>query len=211
MSEEKEPLHPEEVVTSILLARHGHTKPTEEGLLYTDPDAPLTERGEEQAAALAIWIKKQKPQVLLSSPSKRVLSTAEIIGAKLKSTPQIVEELNEWNVGTWDGKSYWDIKKDEPAAYARWSRDPIHIAPPNGESIAGLCQRIKDQIREIIANHEGKSIALITHAGVIRGVLTYALGIPAENFWRLNIPTGSVSKVDFSANFATVQFTAFSP
>jgi len=35
--------------------------------------------------------------------------------------------------------------------------------------------------------------------------------VPAENFWRLNIPTGSVSKVDFSLNFATVQFTALVP
>ncbi len=211
MSDKKEPLHPEEVVTSILMVRHGHTKPTEEGLLYTDPNAPLTERGEKQAAALANWMAKQKTDVLLSSPSKRVLATAEIIGTKLKTVPSIVEDLNEWSVGTWDGKSYWDIKKNEPAAYARWSHDPIHIAPPQGESIAGLCQRVKDQIREIIVTHEGKCIALVTHAGVIRGVLCYALGVPAENFWRLNIPTGSVSKVDFSANFATVQFTAMNP
>lgn len=211
MPDKKEPLHPEEVVTSIILARHGHTIPTEEGLLYTDPNAPLTERGEKQAATLALWMAKQKPELLLSSPSKRVLATAEIVAAKLKLEPQIAEDLNEWNVGTWDGKSYWDIKKNQPAAYARWSHDPIHIAPPQGESIAGLCQRIKDQIREIIAQNEGKSIALITHAGVIRGVLAYALGVPAENFWRLNIPTGSVSKVDFSANFATVQFVAFTP
>lgn len=211
MAEEKELLHPEEVVTSIMLVRHGHTRPTEEGLLYTDPDAPLTERGEKQAAALATWMTKQKADVLLTSPSKRVFATAEIVGAKIKLSPTIVDELNEWNVGTWDGKSYWDIKKNEPAAYARWSKDPIHFAPPNGESIAGLCQRIKDQIREIIANNEGKNVALTTHAGVIRGVLCYALGIPAENFWRINVPTGSVSKVDFSASFATVQFTAYVP
>ncbi|MBX9878840.1 MAG: histidine phosphatase family protein [Candidatus Obscuribacterales bacterium] len=211
MAEEKEPLHPEEVVTSVLLARHGHTIPTEEGLLYTDPDAPLTERGERQASALSAWLSTQKVDVLLSSPSKRVLTTAEIVGAKLKTSPVIVEDLNEWNVGSWDGKSYWDIKKNEPAAYARWSKDPIHIAPPGGESIAGLCQRVKEQVREIISNHQGKSVTVITHAGVIRGVLCYSLGIPAENFWRLSIPTGSISKVDFSESFATVQFTAFVP
>ena len=211
MSEKKEPLHPEEVVTSIILVRHGHTKPTEEGLLYTDPNAPLTAKGEKQAAKIATWMSKQNVDILLSSPSKRVLATAEIAGAKLSMQPLIVDDLNEWNVGTWDGKSYWDIKKNEPAAYARWSHDPIHIAPPSGESIAGLCQRVKDQIREVIAAHQGKSICLVTHAGVIRGVLTYALTIPAENFWRLTIPTGSITKVDFSATFATVQFMSTMP
>lgn len=211
MSDNKEPLHPEEIVTSVFLVRHGHTKPTEEGLLYTDPEAPLTERGEKQAVALASWMLRQSPDVLLSSRSKRVLATAQIVGRKLKLEPSIVDDLNEWNVGTWDGRSYWDIKKQEPAAYARWSNDPIHIAPPNGESIAGMCQRVKEQIREIIATNEGKTIALITHAGVIRAIICYALGVPADNFWRLNIPTGSVSRVDFSPSFATIQFTAFVP
>jgi len=206
-----EPLHPEETITSFLLIRHGHTKATEQGKLYTDPDAPLTSRGHEQAKALADWLCKQPAELLLSSPSNRVRSTADIIAAAADQQPLIVDGLNEWQVGDWEGKSYWEIKAAEPELYQRWSDDPIHHAPPGGESILDLGRRVERQLKEMIAAHLGRRLALVTHAGVVRGILLYALGIPVENFWRISVPTGSVSKVDFSENFATVHFVAFRP
>ena len=49
----REPLHPEEVVTPVFLLRHGHTSATEQGILYTDPTAELTEAG--KAAGACPW------------------------------------------------------------------------------------------------------------------------------------------------------------
>ena len=114
-------------------------------------------------------------------------------------------------MGDWEGRSYWEIKASEPELYQRWSDDPIHTAPPGGESIQDLGRRVERQVKELISTCLGKRVALVTHAGIVRGVLLYALGIPVENFWRVSIPTGSVSKVDFSENFATVHFMAFRP
>ena len=206
-----EPLHPEETITSFLLIRHGHTKATEEGKLYTDPNAPLTERGHEQAEALAGWLCKQPTEIILTSPSNRVRSTADIIARAADRQALVVNGLDEWHVGDWEGKSYWEIKAAEPQLYQHWSDDPIHNAPPGGESIVDLGKRVERQLQEMIATHLGKRIALVTHAGIVRGILLYALGIPVENFWRISVPTGSVSKVDFSENFATVHFVAFRP
>lgn len=206
-----EPLHPEETITSLYLIRHGHTQATEEGRLYTDPEAPLTDRGRQQAESLAAWLSAKHPDVLLSSPATRVRSTADIIAAAIGQQPAIVEGLNEWHVGDWEGKSYWEIKEAEPDLYKRWSEDPIHNAPPGGESVVDLCRRVKGQLDDLLAAHHGKRAALVTHAGVIRGILVAALSIPPENFWRLSVPTGSVSKVDFSENFALVHYLAFRP
>ncbi len=206
-----EPLHPEETITSFLLIRHGHTKATEEGKLYTDPNAPLTQKGHEQAEALAAWLGSKPPDLLLTSPSNRVRTTADIIAKTTDRQPIIVEGLNEWHVGDWEGKSYWQIKEAEPELYQRWSDDPIHNAPPGGESILDLGRRVERQVKELIATYLGKRVALVTHAGVARGILLHALGIPVENFWRVSVPTGSVSKVDFSESFATVHFIAFRP
>lgn len=204
-------LHPEETITSFLLIRHGATRATEEGKLYTDPDAPLTERGRQQAEGLADWLPEIEPDVLLTSPSMRVRTTADIIGASLGMQPAVVEGLNEWSVGDWEGRTYLDIKKSEPELYRRWSEDPIHNAPPNGESIQDLCARAGRFIRQLTAEHEGRRIALVTHAGIVRGFIVHALGMPVENFWRLSVPTGSVSRVDFSANFATLHYSALKP
>lgn len=204
-------LHPEEVITSFLLIRHGHTRATEEGRLYTDPDAPLTENGRAQAQALAGWLPEQRPDLLLTSPSRRVRSTADIIAAALGVEPVVIDGLNEWKVGDWEGRTYLDIKKSEPELYGRWSADPIHNAPPGGESIAEMAGRVKRSLGEMIARFEGTRLALVTHAGIIRGAIVEALGIPVENFWRISVPVGTVTRVDFSVNFAIVHYMALRP
>lgn len=206
-----ETLHPEETITSFLLVRHGHTRATEEGLLYSNPEAPLTDKGLAQARALAEWIPLQAPDMLLTSPALRVRSTADLIAAQLGVEPVVVEGLDEWRVGDWEGRTYLDLKKNEPEAYRAWSGDPIHNAPPGGESIVDLQRRVASHTTLLIAQYAGKRLVLVTHAGVIRSMLVEALGIPVANFWRVAVPVGSVSRVDFSPNFATVHYLSWRP
>ncbi|MDR3615700.1 MAG: histidine phosphatase family protein [Candidatus Obscuribacterales bacterium] len=206
-----EPLHPEEVVTSVYLIRHGHTEATEQGMLYTDPEVALTESGRLQAAKAGQWLMMVKPEVLLSSTSKRVWASAEIIGEAIGLPPNKVHDLNEWNVGSWDGRKYIDIKATDPELYKAWSLDPVKNRPPGGESIADVVERVGTRLEELIAEHPGKKIALVSHAGIIRALIVRALGMPVENFWRVNIPTGSITKIDFSANFATMHMMAIRP
>lgn len=210
-TEQKELLHPEEAITSFLLIRHGHTRATETGLLYTDPAAELTEKGVEQAKAVAGWISKHNPDKLLCSSAKRVVDTARAIAAVLDKEPIVTPELSEWHVGDWEGRSYLDIKKKDPDVYQLWSHDPIRNRPPGGESIVDLCERIADHVQMMIDQYSGQTVALVTHAGIIRAILISALGMPIDNFWRLSIPVGSVSRVDFSKTFATVHFVSARP
>lgn len=165
----------------------------------------------EQSKAVGRWLKEEQPDVLLSSTAFRVLSTAELIESQTGLKNQPVEDLNEWSVGEWEGRTYLDIKKNDPEIYQAWVADPISNAPPGGESVIDLCQRINRRLADVIKSHEGKSIALVTHAGVIRAILTKAIGAPVRNFWRLAIPVGSISRVDISESFATIYFTSFTP
>lgn len=210
-SAKEEVLHPEEAVTSLLLVRHGHTRATERKLLYTDPEAELTERGVEQARQIAVYMSRLHPDTLICSTAKRVVATAKEIASVLQLEPIPVEDLSEWHVGAWEGRSYLDIKKNEPDVYKAWSRDPIRNRPPDGESIADMCARIEEQLQQVISQNRNKTVALVTHAGVIRAILLHALGMPLDNFWRLSIPVGSVSRVDFSPSFATVHFVSLRP
>ncbi len=210
-SKDSEKLHPEEAITSLLLIRHGHTEATEAGLLYTDPEARLTEKGVDQAQAISKWIPKHNPQVLIANTAQRVQATADIISEATGMVPIICQGFDEWRVGEWEGRTYLDIKKNDPDIYADWSKDPITNRPPGGESIEDLCERIRDNLLALVKTHEGKTVAFVTHAGIIRAILVNALGMSVHNFWRLSVPTGSVSRVDFSANFATVHFVSLRP
>jgi len=201
-AKKSEPLHPEEAITSLLLIRHGHTEATEAGLLYTDPEAKLTS---------AKWLPKHNPHVLIANTAKRVQATADIISGASGMAPIICQGFDEWRVGEWEGRTYLDIKKNDPEIYEAWSKDPITNRPPGGESIEDLCDRIRDNLLSLIKTYEGQTVAFVTHAGIIRAILVNALGMSVHNFWRLSIPTGSVSRVDYSANFATVHFVSMRP
>jgi broad specificity phosphatase PhoE len=206
-----EVLHPEEVVTKFLLIRHGHTQATERGLLYTDPEAELTEMGFEQARKVATYIQRLNPDVLVCSTAKRVVDTANCIGESLGVKPVLYEGLSEWHVGDWEGRSYLDIKKNDPEQYGAWSADPIRNRPPGGESISDVRDRVEEHLHKLVEMYSGKTVALVTHAGIIRSVLVTSLGMPIDNFWRLAIPVGSISRLDVSRSFATVQFVSFRP
>lgn len=210
-SSKKEVLHPEESITTLLLIRHGHTRATEEGRLYTDPEAQLTDEGRKQSKALAHWLMSRPPDVILSSTAKRVVATAESISAQTDLPILRVEDLNEWHVGDWEGRTYLDLKKNNPDEYYQWTADPIRMRPPGGESIEDMYERTKRVIAEVVEKYDGKRIALVTHAGIVRSVICDALGMPLDNFWRISIPVGTVSKVDISKTFATVHFMSMRP
>lgn len=200
-------LFPHEAVTSLFLVRHGHTRATEEGKLYSDHEAELTETGRSQARSAGIWLKDVQADVLLSGTAKRVISTAEIISEIVALPVVSVARLNEWNVGEWEGQAYIDVKAKEPQLFKHWSEDPIFNRPPGGESIADVCERVRQRLEEVLQELHEKKIVLVTHAGVIRAILIHALGMPVANFWRLTVPVGTVSRVDFSKNFAQVHYT----
>jgi broad specificity phosphatase PhoE len=204
-------LHPLETVTSILFLRHGHTAGTERGLLYSDPATELTEKGCNQAEQLGLWMRSQAIDGLFSSSSKRVLSTAQIIGKLIDMAPSVVSNLNEWNVGDWEGKAYVDIKANEPALYQAWVNDPIVNSPPGGESIHDVYLRTEEKVKILLASNPGKTIALVTHAGIIRAAILHALKMNVHDFWRLVIPVGSVSRIDYSDNFAALQYMSLQP
>lgn len=210
MSEE---LHPLEAITSLYLVRHGHTKATELGLLYSDPKIEISEKGVSQAQAAAKYIATVKPEILLCGAAVRVAQSSQPVEKETGLKAQTVKGFEEWQVGDWEGRTYLDIKKNDPDQYHNWCVDPIRNAPPNGESIVQLSERIKESLIDLIANneYEGKTIAMVTHSGIIRSIIVHALDMPIRNFWRLSIPTGSITKIDFSRNFATLHFMAHKP
>ena len=201
-----EALHPEETITSIVFVRHGHTQQTEQGKLYSDHAVVLSDKGKKQTDDAAAWLPKEKPELLLSSTAVRVKQSAEIVSAALSLSIEFVPGLDEQNVGEWEGRSYLEIKKAQPDVYKVWCTDPIRNRAPGGESIQDVFERVGRDLEKLINEHAGKKIVLLTHAGVIRSAIISALGMPLDNFWRISVPTGSISRIDYSNNFATLHY-----
>lgn len=120
-------------------------------------------------------------ELYFSSDLQRCITTANQLFPDKELI--LLEYLREMNFGRWEGKTYEDLKEDE--LYQRWLSDPLHFAPPHGESFQQFTNRVQtgwkiivDEIRQ----QNIRSAAVITHGGVIRHLLTEFAPLKKE-FW----------------------------
>ena len=116
------------------------------------------------------------------SPLKRTIQTAEAL-SRFVTVRKIVfeKELLEQNFGDWAGQKisevWQDLKKNE--SHHNYSFICPETCPPNGESFLVQYQRISRWL-ETMQFFQPQTVIIIAHAGTIRGVLAYVLGIDLD-------------------------------
>lgn len=137
----------------------------------------------------ALWI---------CSPTLRARQT---IKALTHARPLVLEALAEQDFGTWTGQRHSDLWDSGEASYRAFWTDPIHRAPPDGESFADQYTRVSAAVLGLAQDHAGLDLILVAHAGTIRAALALALGDPeappplkaAQSF---TIDPWSVTRID---------------
>ena len=198
-----------EPITKIYFVRHGETKANKLRLLFGHWDLDLNKNGIRQAKKAAEKLlkitKRKRIDFLISSPLKRAKHTAKIIAkhlvrAGLAPAPKIILDKNliEKSEGTWEGKSFWEVRKKDSKNYYRWLKNPIKNRPPKGESIEDLNKREKKFYKTVSEKYKGKNIIVVTHSGPIRLFILNILGVNINKFWRIQTQCGSISEVHIS-------------
>lgn len=194
----------------LYLLRHGQTEgkiKIYKGLL----DVPLSKEGESQAKKvskfLLPYMKRYdlKPEVIYSSPLKRALSTAEIIGKELSLKIKKADELKERSFGKWEGLSINEIISIYPEEFEKWRSNPLRFSPPDGESTLQLRRRAKKIIKQIINNHRGSQIFVVGHGSINRVILCDLLGLPLKNIFRIEQDFACINIVEFYNSSAVIK------
>jgi probable phosphoglycerate mutase len=167
----------------ILLVRHGESEWNAVRRLQGQADIGLSERGHEQASALAPMVATYKPQLVLTSDLKRASATAGLLGY---SDARHEPLLREQNVGAWTGTEIADLMADAPEAYRGWRAGTF--APDGGEIWADFRARVGSVLQSAIAAEE-ETVLMVCHGGVIRAALDFTLGLPPSRI----IPVGPAS------------------
>ena len=74
---------------------------------------------------------------------------------------------------------------------------PAETQFPNGETFHQMSCRVPDALEMLLSRHRRESIAIVTHAGVIRVVLSRALAIPDHHMFRLAQRFGAINQVNY--------------
>jgi probable phosphoglycerate mutase len=154
-------------VSKISLVRHGETSANTGGVWHGSTDTPLSDRGREQALRVgAHFASSPGPYShIYASPLQRARHTADAIAGGLGLTIQERPGLKEFDLGSWEGKTYKELHGD----YKLWEhmQDDPHFAPHGGESPQQVVDRYVGNLRMIADAHVDEHVIVVGHGGAL--------------------------------------------
>jgi len=143
------------MVVDIYLVRHGITDWNSEGKWQGQRDIELNEEGIMQAQAAAERFKDMDIDGLYCSQLKRAIKTAEIINQYHGLQIERYVDLNECNIGPWDGKTIDQILQDYSEEVKYWHND-IWAVVDGVESLGDLQRRAVRALKKITKKTQSK-------------------------------------------------------
>lgn len=181
----------------LYLVRHGETAWNRERRWQGRHGIPLTPLGEAQARAAGRRLAGlMRPAALYASPLPRAWQTALLIGDSCGLEPREEPDLQEVDVGSWQGMTADEAAQRFPAGHARWLAGDTGWE--DGETYSAMAERACRAVERLAAAHgEGDRIVAVTHGGPIRAIVTHAAGLAADGRrFFANGPNGSISVID---------------
>ncbi|KIL43262.1 histidine phosphatase family protein [Jeotgalibacillus campisalis] len=157
-------------MTTIGLIRHGVTEWNRSGRAQGHTDIPLSEEGIEQARRVAERIASEDEtwDLIISSDLSRARQTAEAIAKELGLQKPIQDDrIREMHLGEIEGLTI----EDRVTRWGdNWREQELGI-----ETKDTVAQRGAAFIEEILTQHKGKKILIVSHGGLIGLTLKHLL------------------------------------
>jgi probable phosphomutase (TIGR03848 family) len=179
----------------LLLLRHAVTEHTGARLSGWTPGLHLSEQGREQAAALAGRLGPVPLDALYASPLERCQETAAVLAEARGLKVETLEELGEVRYGDWTGRTLKELAR-EPL-WKVVQATPSAARFPDGESLYEMQARAVQATERLRAAHPGQTVAVCSHADVIKALTCHYLGMHLDLFQRVVVSPASVTAIAF--------------
>lgn len=190
--------------TRLVLLRHGQTAMSAARVYSGHTDAELTTIGVAQARAAAAQLAQRGGvDVIVSSPLKRCVQTAQAAGKAFGLNVEIIDDLIEMDFGEWEGKTFDEAHATHPQLHSDWIADPT-LAPPNGEELAALHRRVTRVRRDLVTRFPGQTVLVISHVTPIKSLIRETLDAGPHLMSRVFLDLASISVIEFYEEDALV-------
>jgi broad specificity phosphatase PhoE len=191
-------------MTRFWLIRHG--EPAEPLL-----DVGLSEKGRIQMARVAEHLKAEPISAIYTTPIARAMESARIL-AGVHSLPfEVVADLREIDFGDFEGLTYDEIAARSPDLYRQWMETPTEVRFPNGETFAEMRIRVLRAFDAIRRECEGQTVAIVSHGGVNRILIAWALEMPEHCLFRLAQDYAAMNLLALIGEFPSMQLMNVTP
>ena len=149
------------------IMRHGETTTNLRNLVSTiiNSGSHLTENGKRKTAMVGEFLKKERIDMIFTSPFNRAKETTEIVRKVLNLTENNIhvdERLGEMQVKSYEGKAWTEYHNDFPKTVENFDK-----AKEGDESLKDVKRRVMSFLFEIEEKYKDKKILIITHGGPI--------------------------------------------
>jgi len=185
-------------VTRVFMVRHGATVLTEEDRFAGGTDVALSDEGRAQVRQLARRLSGEKIAAVYASPLGRTVETAQILAEPHKLEVQTRDGLREINHGRWEQMTRREVEEKFPEEAAEWEKDPYTFAPVGGESGLAVTARALPALIDLVREHSGEHILVVSHKATIRLLLSSLLGFDPRRYRdNLDQKSAALNIVDF--------------
>ncbi|TLD72339.1 histidine phosphatase family protein [Phragmitibacter flavus] len=169
-------------LTRIYLIRHGATVLTAEDRFAGATDVELSDEGRHQVGTLSERLAGLKVAAVYASPLGRTMESASILAKPHGLEVQAREGLKEISHGRWERMTRHEVEEAFPDEAAAWDEDPFTFAPEGGESGLAVTARALPALIEIVRDHEGEAVIVVSHKATIRLLLSSLLGFDPRRY-----------------------------
>ena len=189
-------------MTRFLLIRHALTDTAGNRLTGRMADIHLNERGTDEAKSLAQRLTALPVAAIYSSPLARAIETAFPIAASFNMQIIVDEDFNEMDFGEWTNHSISEMEHQKQFQLFNSFRSNTRI--PGGELMVEAQLRMIKGIGKLRLQHSGQTVAIVSHADLIKATVAFYAGIPLDLFHRIEISPASVTIIEIFDDTARI-------
>lgn len=174
----------------LVLLRHGETDWSRDRKHTSHTDLDLTEHGREQATLAAATLARLELDnpLVISSPRKRAVLTAELAGLTVDEVSPL---LVEWDYGDYEGLTTHEIRTHTPG-WLLWT-----YGCPGGESVDQVSMRADQAVAYALDQMGERDVVFVSHGHFSRSVITRWVEQPLREGARYGFGTAAVSVCGF--------------
>lgn len=196
--------------TRLLLMRHAEVEESYQHIFGGRIDMNLSPRGQEQARKLADFLRHRPMDAIYASPMKRVQQTlAHVLQNGARQT--ILSDLREVDFGDWTGLNWRQVAEKFNLLTHEWLDHIERGMAPNGETGPQFRRRVEPCLHKIIQDHQGQTVGIFCHGGVIRMILSILLKVPLPRTNMFEVEYASVSQLALHPSHAEIELLNFTP
>ena len=166
----------------VYFVRHSEVIEPYQGKYNGHIDIELSKKGKEDAKKLAKKLKDINFDMVFCSDLLRTRQTLEAFDLDLEVI--YTKNLREKSWGVHEGKSFEEIQKEgiTYTTFEKWIEDL------DGEKLESYTKRVWDYFKNVILKQDAKNILVITHAGVIKTLISKEKNMSLDETFAISLP-----------------------